>query len=83
MKLTLEAATLLYHMQKNRPHGLRREEAVAALKDEETDPLIEPIRKELFEHLSGIGDNEYLTTCLEAIKNHITNGEAPTADPIT
>lgn len=77
MHLSIEAATLLYQMQQNRPNGLRKEAAIAALKDKETDPLIEPIRKELHEKLCQMNDNEYLIACLEAIKNHISAGEDP------
>lgn len=83
MKLTLEAATLLYHMNRNRPNGLRREAAIAVLNDGETDPLIEPIRKELHENLCQMNDTEYLIACLDAIKNHITSGETPVADAAT
>lgn len=78
--MTIEAATLLYHMNRNRPNGLRREAAIAALNDGETDPLIEPIRKELHEKLCQMNDTEYLFACLDAIKNHIASGEPPVVE---
>ncbi|MDD3960014.1 MAG: hypothetical protein PHF65_07465 [Oscillospiraceae bacterium] len=68
--MNIECRTLLYHMMKNRPNGMRREEAISALSIPDLDPDIDRIRNALLEELEKTDEASFLSACKDAALHH-------------
>jgi hypothetical protein len=69
--MNIECRTLLFQMLKNRPEGMDKKDCLLALSEPDLDEMLEEIRRDLFNKISEMTDEEYQLVCIESIKKHL------------